>query len=435
MVPATASRRLRQHYLHIGRGIDVPHRSPAGPSVDPSAYVDPSANQERFVRSIRTTCLFLVLLTPLSGVRLKAADLLTIGSVAPPLNVEHWVQNGNGRFEPVTQFEPKKIYVVEFWATWCGPCIQSMPHLAELQRKYADQGVQIVSVSDEELPRVEKFLEKKVSQTAHAAAEADDSRPATPTTYRQLTSAYCLTADPDQSTHQDYMHAAAQNSIPMAFIVGKDGRIEWFGHPIDLEQPLAEIVENRWDREAYGKVVRAQQEAERAMQTVYGHLEERDYDSAVQVLDKLIAQNSSQQNSSLQLKGLKLQVLIAGNKIDEANRHLKSMYQDVAEDPETTGLVAWNTYEMCMQGGFPSKDLVATSIAATQVVVDQSKGELKGYIMDTLARLTHLSGDLKGALAIETEALKVASKDDREFMQQFIDQLKKELAAKPSPTP
>ena len=43
--------------------------------------------------------------------------LLTIGSKAPLLNIEHWISNGNGKFKPVTTFTPGRVYVVEFWAT------------------------------------------------------------------------------------------------------------------------------------------------------------------------------------------------------------------------------------------------------------------------------------------------------------------------------
>ncbi len=105
-----------------------------------------------------------------------SADLLTIGSNAPALDIEHWVQNGNGKFKPVTKFVNGKVYVVEFWATWCGPCIQSMPHLAKLQTEYADKGVQLISISDEDLETVEKFLDRPVRAPKKAQEEEEKER-------------------------------------------------------------------------------------------------------------------------------------------------------------------------------------------------------------------------------------------------------------------
>jgi thiol-disulfide isomerase/thioredoxin len=58
----------------------------------------------------------------------KPAASLTGRDPAPPLKVSKWLKG-----EEVKRFEPGKVYVVEFWATWCGPCIAFMPHLAELQ--------------------------------------------------------------------------------------------------------------------------------------------------------------------------------------------------------------------------------------------------------------------------------------------------------------
>ena len=163
---------------------------------------------------------------------------LTIGSVAPPLDIEHWLQTGKGAFGPVTTFEADHVYVVEFWATWCGPCVASMPHLAKLQQKYADKQVQIISITAEEPATVEPFLDRKV--------RGYDTQ-----TYRALTSAYCLTSDPDRSCNDAYMKAAGERGIPTAFIVGKDGHIEWIGHPMTMDEPLASIVDSTWDRKTF----------------------------------------------------------------------------------------------------------------------------------------------------------------------------------------
>lgn len=54
----------------------------------------------------------------------------------------------------------QKLLVINFWATWCGPCKEEMPILAKLQQKYAAQGLQIVGIAADSRLNVNNFAQK-----------------------------------------------------------------------------------------------------------------------------------------------------------------------------------------------------------------------------------------------------------------------------------
>ena len=54
-----------------------------------------------------------------------------------------------------------KAIVLEFWATWCAPCVGSIPHLNKLADQFQDRAIQFLSVTSEEAPVVEKFLKAR----------------------------------------------------------------------------------------------------------------------------------------------------------------------------------------------------------------------------------------------------------------------------------
>lgn len=98
-----------------------------------------------------------------------------------------------------------ELTLVDFWATWCAPCVKSMPKLAELNREYGEAGLSIVAVSiDEKRKTVEKFLEKKPLD-------------------------YAVAID---SKEEPAWHAFAVAAIPALFLIDGEGQIvgEWRGH-------------------------------------------------------------------------------------------------------------------------------------------------------------------------------------------------------------
>lgn len=211
----------------------------------------------------------LALLAPVFLAALAQAEELTIGSPAPALQIEHWFHD----HEPVTSFEKGRVYVVEFWATWCGPCVASMPHLAEIQKRHAGE-VTVIGVSDEKPETVDEFLDR----------ERDG------VTFREVTSGYWLTTDPDASVKRDYLQAAGEAGIPTAFVIGKTGEIEWIGHPGRMDEPLAKILAGEWDRDSYA-IERIEEKKVRAQTAQIKRLMQKNkYDEALARFDALMAE-------------------------------------------------------------------------------------------------------------------------------------------------
>ncbi|MEL7237484.1 MAG: redoxin family protein [Planctomycetota bacterium] len=101
---------------------------------------------------------------PLQAMFEKQADApvpLTIGDAVPPLEIETLLNAPDGATATFDGDLAGKVVVLEFWATWCGPCVASVPHLNELTEALADEDVVFISVTNEEQAKVEDFLKSR----------------------------------------------------------------------------------------------------------------------------------------------------------------------------------------------------------------------------------------------------------------------------------
>src|ERR1700690_3449578 len=96
-----------------------------------------------------------------------ADDILNIGNPAPPLALSSFVKG-----EKIDGFDPAKTYVVEFWATWGGPCRASIPHLTEVAHQYKDKGVQFVGVDvwEDDTSKVQPFIDEMGEKMDYSVA-------------------------------------------------------------------------------------------------------------------------------------------------------------------------------------------------------------------------------------------------------------------------
>lgn len=150
---------------------------------------------------------------------------LKVGDKLPPLTFTHYHLN-----EPKNKNFDKKFKVLEFWATWCAPCLEAVPHLNELQEKFNQQkNLVFISITDETPQKVQNTLKRipfksivvsDVNKNIHLAAKVakkiDNSGPMI-------------------------------ISVPRTILVDDQNIVRWVGYPKELnEKILHDFLEGKY---------------------------------------------------------------------------------------------------------------------------------------------------------------------------------------------
>lgn len=137
----------------------------------------------------------------------KARKAQKIALGAPYQDIE--LTNPEGKKVRLSEYLPSGKYVMlEFWASWCGPCRGEIPHLKQVYKDYKDKGFEIISVS---IDQKSKDWQKAMKQEKMPWIQLNDSRgengPATQV-YNVLGVPYCILLDKDGKMFKTNMRGA-----------------------------------------------------------------------------------------------------------------------------------------------------------------------------------------------------------------------------------
>lgn len=350
----------------------------------------------------------------------QAPDLVPtfkIGDRPPPLAPMAWIKGG-----PVDRFEPGQVYVVKFFATWCGASRQSMPELSALARRHAGKLTAIgvnVRESERGVPTVEvvtEFVNARGDEMDYIVAMDD------PVT---------------KPLFESWMVAAGTYGTPTAFVIGRDGRLAYVGFAIDpassptLEEAVEQALAGTSDLDA-ARRLQAQVNRQTAQylqdKRELGPLsqarERRDYRAVLEEVDKLVARLPHYEARVF------FDRLGAMLHVDEpAALAFARAHRDAASDPADRALRDTNVGRIIAyeKGLSAAAYRAAAGHLQAALAVPGEDGFSNLLSLLALADIYHRLGDPEGAIENQERAI-AAAQGVREATHEFMASMEETLA-------
>ena len=329
------------------------------------------------------------------------AASLKVGDPAPKLQVSKWVQG-----EPVKEFERDKAYIVEFWATWCGPCVVSIPHVNDLHNKFKDKGLVVIGqdVWEQKQDAVVPFVKKMGDKMTYRVAL--DS----------------VTGEDKGAMASTWMEAAGQGGIPTAFVVDKQGRIAWIGHPMKLKEPMIEqVLSGTYDVRKAAAEAEAQAKRDEQINTLWRQFQQqsraKEWDKAEATLVQMEAVLPEEDKDNL--ASSRFNLLLSRQDYKRAYAHAEKFSDAHSDDAMAQNELAWT---IATRPGLAERNLdLAEKIAARANTA--SKGE-NAEVLDTVARVRFMKGQKDSAIELQEKALSFAQSGRKTQYQKVLDSYK-----------
>lgn len=334
------------------------------------------------------------LLACLSTAQDEPPRTLKIGMDAPALTFGKSLKG-----TAVSKIEKGKVYVIEAFTWWGQASQRSLSAMNDLAKAYAGKAeVQGVCVLFPDQPQAEKFFTDAGDHiTFNVALDTDASKD-----------------KPSGTFAKTWMEASGFTAPPTIFIVDQDGKLAWAGQVAAIDDPLKQIIDKKWDRDAFAAKVEKNEFSplSLAIRKANGLVENQQFDEALTVVDKIetMAPIEAVTDPKLLAATMRLDILING-KHDETGWYVaarKAADGAMKSDGPSLNNIAWEVVDP--KGQITNKDKDFALKCALQAV-ELTKHQ-DGNILDTLAWTYALIGDRPKAIAAEKEALKCKLDDD-----------------------